>query len=154
MYHTLQAIINVSLCPSKKVLLNYVVIDYSIFLVCITNFASNAQKYSSGKILIEASYTNGFVHIDVIDQGVGIPLDQQSLIFQRGQKSRLNKDLAAGQGIGLHSVASVLNKVGGRVGVSSPHRWEYDDKEGNAGPGSRFWFEMKNESPVKRINNK
>ena len=76
-------------------------------------------------------------------------MDQQSLIFQRGQKSRLNKDLAAGQGIGLHSVSSVLNKAGGRVGVSSPHRWEYDGKEGNAGPGSRFWFEMKNESPVK-----
>ena len=94
---------------SKKDTPEYVVIDYSIFLVCITNFASNAQKYSSGKILIEASYTNGFVHIDVIDQGVGIPLDQQSLIFQRGQKSRLNKDLASGQGIGLHSVASVLN---------------------------------------------
>ena len=133
----------------KKGTPDYVVIDYSVFLVCITNFASNAQKYSSGKILIEASYADGFVHIDVIDQGVGIPLDQQCLIFQRGQKSRLNKDLAAGQGIGLHSVASVLNKVGGRVGVSSPHRWEYDGKEGNAGPGSRFWFEMKNESPVK-----
>merc|ERR1711871_1149880 len=70
----------------------HIVIDYSIFLVCLTNFTSNAQKYSSGKILIEASYANGFLHIDVVDQGGGIPLDQQSIIFQRGQKSRLNKD--------------------------------------------------------------
>jgi signal transduction histidine kinase len=126
----------------------YIVIDYSIFMVCLTNFVSNAQKYSSGKIVIEASYIDGFVHVDVIDQGVGIPFDQQSLIFQRGEKSRLNKDLAKGQGIGLHSVAKVLKQAGGRVGVASPHRWEYD-KEDGAGPGSRFWFEMKDENQKK-----
>ena len=119
----------------------FVYIDYSVFLTCTINLASNAQKYSRGKIILRASYTNRIVTISVIDEGDGIPVDQQQVVFTRGQKSRLNSNGALenvqGEGIGLHSVATLVSSVGGRFGLISP--W-------TNGRGSNFWFELTDES--------
>ena len=68
-----------------------------------------------------------------------MPLDKQCTIFTRGPESRLNaSDLSThGEGIGLHSVATLVHNVGGRFGVISP--WE-------DGKGSNFWFELADEN--------
>ena len=117
----------------------YVCIDYSVFLTCTINFASNAQKYSKAKIVLRASYINRKVTISVIDEGEGVPLEKQNIIFTRGPQSRLNpNDLSThGEGIGLHSVATLVLNVGGRFGLISP--WK-------DGKGSNFWFELLDEN--------
>jgi signal transduction histidine kinase len=118
----------------------FVYIDYSVFLTCIINLASNAQKYSKGTIILRASYTNRNVKIAVIDEGDGIPINQQGIIFTRGQGSRIsvNGSLQGirGEGIGLNSVATLITSVGGKYGVISPWR---------NGKGSNFWFELTDE---------
>ena len=127
---------NVMVDPSVP---KYVCIDYSVFLTCTINFASNAQKYSKGKIVLRASYINRKVTISVIDEGEGVPCDKQHKIFTRGPESRLNSSDVSihGEGIGLHSVATLVYSVGGRFGLISP--WK-------DGSGSNFWFELSDEN--------
>jgi signal transduction histidine kinase len=113
-----------------------IMVDYAVLLTSLSNFASNAQKYSSGEILIIASYLDGVVRLEVIDRGGGVPRDKQAVIFERGEQSRLQKG-KMGQGIGLHSVATIVSKsVGGRLGIISPFFKDADS------PGSCFWFEL------------
>ena len=68
-----------------------------------------------------------------------MPLEKQNIIFTRGAESRLNpNDLSThGEGIGLHSVATLVHSVKGRFGLISP--WK-------DGKGSNFWFELLDEN--------
>lgn len=93
----------------------------------ISNFVNNAFKFTpSGKITVGYMLRDGEVEISVTDTGVGIEEEKQKQIFDRFVK--LNS-FAHGTGLGLSICKSIVEQVGGRIGVNS-----------EPGKGSRFWF--------------
>jgi signal transduction histidine kinase len=90
----------------------------------LRNLVSNAVKYSpeGGEISITARADQDMVSIAITDNGIGIPIDQQDLIFE--PNIRINSDETAGisgSGLGLSVVRSVIELHGGEISVRSTH---------------------------------
>ena len=89
------------------------------------NVIDNAIKYSHEEVKIDiiCESEKGFCKIKVCDNGLGIPLKDQSLIFNRFERSaavgRSGRGGAAGFGLGLNYVQQVMLAHGGRVEVES-----------------------------------
>ena len=96
------------------------------------NLLENAVKYSDAPVDVRVEVSEareGRVQIAIADRGIGIPQRELRKIFQRFY--RVGRDVqrqAAGLGLGLFVVRSLVRRQGGRVVASS---------EG-AGRGSRF----------------
>ena len=79
--------------------------------MALTNLIDNAIKftYPGGDITIKTAPKGGEIFVSVKNDGVGIPEDEQKMIFERlykVDKSRgVNKE---GTGIGLHIVKGML----------------------------------------------
>lgn len=90
----------------------------------IKNLLSNAIKYSpdSGRIKIRAERARigEFVEVSIEDQGMGIPEEYQSRIFDRFFRIENDTHTIKGTGLGLHLVKiSVEKHHGGQVFVQS-----------------------------------
>jgi signal transduction histidine kinase len=84
----------------------------------VTNLLSNAIKYTpeNGSIRISVSDAEKNGVITVVDDGIGIPEPELSLIFERfyrTDQSRSRK--SGGAGIGLAIVKSIVSAHGGTV---------------------------------------
>jgi len=81
------------------------------------NLVSNARKYCDAdapQLTISVSRRGGSVDIDFVDNGSGIPQDQESLIFEKF--SRLSDHSSAGSaGLGLAICREVMARLGGSV---------------------------------------
>lgn len=101
----------------------------------LTNFVSNAVKYSShdGSITLSAALIpENMIKISVTDQGQGISKEDSKLLFER--YSRLEKDRNGsiqGIGLGLYNCKILAEANGGSVGVES-----------ELGVGSEFYFTL------------
>lgn len=89
------------------------------------NLLDNAIKYSREEVKIDiiCESEKGFCKIKVCDNGLGIPLKDQALVFNRFERSaaaaRSDKGGAAGFGLGLNYVQQVMLAHEGRVEVES-----------------------------------
>ncbi len=88
----------------------------------IANLLSNALKYTdeSGSILLSVEKEKDGAKITVTDTGIGIPEEEQGLIFERfyrTDRSRTRK--TGGAGIGLTITKAIVNAHGGRICVES-----------------------------------
>ncbi|RHR83170.1 PAS domain S-box protein [Odoribacter sp. AF15-53] len=93
----------------------------------ISNFVNNAFKFTtSGEIVVRSVLKGKEVEVSVTDTGMGIEPEKQKTIFDRFVK--LNS-FAHGTGLGLSICKSIVEQLGGRIGVES-----------EPGKGSRFWF--------------
>lgn len=98
----------------------------------ISNFISNAIKYSprDSKIEISCEKTDSDVKVSVSDQGVGIKKQELSKLFDRFYRvENNNTQHISGFGIGLYLSAEIIERHGGKIGVDS-----------EVGSGSTFWF--------------
>lgn len=81
------------------------------------NLISNAQKYCDAadpKLQISLSQQDGQISIDFIDNGSGIGISQQSVIFEKF--SRLSDhQRAGGAGLGLAICREIITKLGGTI---------------------------------------
>ncbi|GMA69342.1 two-component sensor histidine kinase [Leuconostoc litchii] len=89
----------------------------------VQNLLTNAIKYNriAGEVWITASKNKQNWQINVRDSGIGIPLNQQSRIFERfyrGDESRQRR-IASGTGLGLAIVNEIVNKHNGEIKVKS-----------------------------------
>jgi CheY-like chemotaxis protein/nitrogen-specific signal transduction histidine kinase len=108
----------------------------------LTNLVSNAVKFTA----------QGFVHVEgrevgragdmatlefaVSDTGIGIPPEQQSLLFKPFSQADSSTTRAyGGTGLGLSIMRSLACLMGGEVGVESV-----------PGRGTRFWFRIRAEA--------
>lgn len=93
----------------------------------ISNFVNNAMKFTSkGSIHVGYELKEGELEFYVKDTGIGIEKEQLPHIFERFVK--LNS-FVPGTGLGLSICQSIVEQLGGRIGVDS-----------EIGKGSRFWF--------------
>jgi signal transduction histidine kinase len=88
----------------------------------LVNLINNAVKYSANEKNLKVSVyrSNGSVHLEVADRGIGIARAEQSKIFEKFY--RVSDPLVhntKGSGLGLSLVRHVVEAHGGRVWVDS-----------------------------------
>lgn len=110
------------------------------------NFLGNSAKFTdSGGITIKARNADtGFVKIEITDTGKGIKKEDLGRLFNKFGRLDTNFSTIAevgGTGLGLYITKSLVEKMGGKVGVTS---------EG-LGKGSTFWFMIPAEDPNSKI---
>lgn len=97
--------------------------DKDNFDKIMLNLISNAIKYSfeNGKITINTSKTRLHdLKIEIIDEGIGIPKDQQKYILKRYFRARnVINSQRPGTGLGLMMVKKMLEKTGGSISFES-----------------------------------
>lgn len=96
--------------------------DIMRFKQIISNLLSNAIKFTkNGFIVLGCIKENkGFIKIYVKDTGIGIPVDAQSLIFERFRQEdgSITRNYG-GSGLGLPISKSLIKLLGGTIGVFS-----------------------------------
>ncbi|WP_298511173.1 two-component regulator propeller domain-containing protein [uncultured Kordia sp.] len=97
--------------------------DIDTFEKIILNLFSNAIKYShdNGHIKIVLAHTNNqHLKIDVIDNGIGIPKDQQKFILNRYYRARnVINSQRPGTGLGLIMIKNLVDKIKGTISFVS-----------------------------------
>lgn len=110
--------------------------DERLLSQVFTNLLTNAMNYtpSGGRIRLCSRTCSGpsgaWVMIDVEDTGMGISVEEQTLLFRRFFRGRASRETRApGTGLGLAICKEILDRHDGRVSVES---------QGKPGRGSRF----------------
>jgi two-component system, OmpR family, phosphate regulon sensor histidine kinase PhoR len=107
-------------------------IDERAIEIAVINLVDNALKYAkdSNSIAIRVKRRGRVVEVSVIDQGVGIPIEDRKQIFERFVRGRGTKQIR-GSGIGLALVKHIAIAHGGDAWV-----------EPGDPTGSRFVFSV------------
>ncbi|HEY3417818.1 MAG TPA: PAS domain-containing protein [Armatimonadota bacterium] len=86
----------------------------------LLDLLGNAQKYSvpDDRILLQAHRQDGKVAIAVIDQGQGIPLEDQPHVFERFYRAEHGRQ-AEGIGLGLYIARLLVEAHGEHIAVES-----------------------------------
>ncbi len=99
-----------------------VIIDFDekILELILSNLIHNAIKYSPeySPIDIQVEHNKKMVTLKIIDQGMGIPKEEQKYIFNRYFRAE-NALLTQGTGIGLNIVKGHLENLGGSIEFTS-----------------------------------
>lgn len=96
--------------------------DENMVKTIFRNLLSNAIKYSyiNGEITLNCYEHNGFVHFEVIDQGVGITQEQvKSLFSMQNSHSTPGTENEPGTGLGLILCKELAEKNMGKIEVES-----------------------------------
>ncbi|MEZ4726372.1 MAG: tetratricopeptide repeat-containing sensor histidine kinase [Caldilineaceae bacterium] len=95
--------------------------DIEIVKRILFNLTVNAIKFSEPDALIKicCEYTAQELIIQVIDQGIGIPANEQNKIFELFYRAS-NVDTRRGLGLGLSIVQKLARTLNGRVTAESP----------------------------------
>ncbi len=111
----------------------------------LTNLADNAVKYSpeGGPVTLRAWRDEDEAHIAVADTGIGIPADQQDLVFERFFQADddTSKRRFGGLGLGLYITRAIVEAHGGRI-WAEPNR--------TAGRGTTFRVRLPLVTPAQR----
>ncbi len=108
----------------------------------IGNLVDNAIKYSDDPVIIKIAVkcSDKYFNISVEDNGIGIPKEEQSKVFEKfyriGKKEYSQK--GKGFGLGLTYVMWVVKAHKGKISLES-----------EVGKGSKFILSLKNERGVK-----
>ncbi|WP_103106897.1 HAMP domain-containing sensor histidine kinase [Brevibacillus reuszeri] len=107
--------------PEKETIIN---IDPGRVLQVLTNLLNNAKQAvgKKGTIKLVLYETDADMRLDVKDDGQGIPLAEQSLVFERFFRGSNKKDKVRGLGLGLSFSRMIAKALGGDLilGESSP----------------------------------
>jgi signal transduction histidine kinase len=99
----------------------------------IINLISNAIKFGfeQGTVTLDSHETRGNqLRLEVTDNGPGIPIDKQKLLFKPFERLD-DKQYIEGTGIGLALTKKLVELMHGRIGVKS-----------EPGSGSTFWIQL------------
>ncbi len=88
----------------------------------VSNLIGNAIKYTpqGGRVLVVLEFDGDAAVFEVIDNGIGIPFDQQGRLFQPFYRAKTKETThIEGTGLGLHLVKSIVQRHAGRMIFSS-----------------------------------
>ncbi len=108
--------------------------DQQLLHLILINLLSNALKYSpeNTTATLHASADNSRIHLEIIDQGIGIPASAKPHLFEAFYRAP-NVGQVKGTGVGLYVTRRCVELLQGTISViSSP------------GEGSRFVVELPN----------
>ncbi|MBX3009987.1 MAG: response regulator [Caldilineaceae bacterium] len=108
--------------------------DYQRLQQVLVNLVGNAIKFSPDRssIQVTAYLANQEIHVQVIDQGPGIPLEALPKLFDKFyQVNGFDRHAYGGTGLGLHISKQIVEAHGGSIGVQS-----------ELGKGSTFYFAL------------
>lgn len=111
----------------------YVSVDPDQLREVLDNLVENAIKYTpSGHVTVDVTGGSGRVTIAIADTGIGIPVEDQSHLFQKFYRVD-NSDTReiGGTGLGLYLSRRLTEVMGGRLWVESAYR-----------QGSTFFLEL------------
>ena len=96
-------------------------IDESLIFNAISNLIDNAIKYSKPGLEIDIVTKNNDknIIISVIDNGIGIPIKEQKMVFERFHRGKEVQDTIKGFGLGLAYVKSIINAHKGKIFLKS-----------------------------------
>jgi len=113
--------------------------DRARILQVIMNVVSNAIKYTpdGGHIIISAGRKDEWVWMEVADNGIGIPKEDRSRIFERFYRvDKARSRESGGTGLGLSIAKEIIDRHAGSITL-------VDKKD----PGSTIRIELKIEGP-------
>ncbi len=111
-YNFIQAVVDVD--PK-----HFVISDRSLLETILQNLIENSIKYrikDKPSLLIETVRHSNCLYLAVIDNGIGIPVDQQNKVFDMFYRASEN---STGSGLGLYVVKSSVEKLNGSVSMKS-----------------------------------
>jgi signal transduction histidine kinase len=100
----------------------------------LVNLLSNAVKHSpeQGPVHIKHEIVDQKLRVEVIDEGIGVPIGQRNHLFRRfAHLDTDNERARQGAGLGLSVVKEIVEAQQGEVGVT-------ERQEG----GTSFWFTL------------
>jgi PAS domain S-box-containing protein len=116
-----------------------VIADRTRLSQILMNYGSNAIKYgrTGGKVQFNVEARENIARISVLDDGIGIALEKQKVIFQPFQRAGQEAGPIEGTGIGLVITKRLAELMHGSVGFESTE-----------GRGSCFWIDL----PLHRLS--
>ena len=111
----------------------YVILDRGRIESILQNLVNNALKYTpdGGAVEVKCSHTDKWWAVDVSDNGIGVPEDDKSRLFEKYYRaSNVGKNIV-GTGLGLSLVKALVEEHHGRISFESEE-----------GKGSRFRVEF------------
>ena len=106
-----------------------------------TNLIGNAIKFTpdNGEVTVKLKVDGNLLHVEVIDTGTGIPVEERQKIFEKFyQRSDIHTRQKGGSGLGLSITKSIVEAHGGRLWVD----------DGEQGKGSNFQFVLPLSGPI------
>ena len=97
-------------------------VDVLRFEQVVTNLVENALKYSPNQAPVNVTLWRepGDARLSVRDEGIGIPSEDQALVFERFHRARNVDDRRfAGMGLGLYIARGIVEQHGGKIWVES-----------------------------------
>ena len=89
----------------------------------VANYVTNAVKYTprGGTIIVRGRTEAGQIVVEVLDNGIGVPPDQQQKLFQEGVRleTEAGGERREGTGLGLWLVKRIVEWHGGSVDMSN-----------------------------------
>jgi len=112
----------------------HIITDPGQLKLVVSNLLDNAIRYSSGvkpgQVELELTEKGKNLFLEIKDNGIGIPQNDQKYIFQKFfRSSNILKRQTEGSGLGLYIAKSIIEKLGGKINFKSQE-----------GVGSTFWL--------------
>ena len=97
-----------------------VFLDFNWTAEAISNVLDNAVKYTpgGGTVRLQIIEYPSYLRLNICDNGIGIPEEEQALIFGRFYRGKQSAGVD-GVGIGLYLTRKIINKQSGYIKVSS-----------------------------------
>lgn len=112
----------ITLRPPQTALTQMIYADPNLISEVFGNLLSNAIKYTpaGGEVSLEVEEAEGMVLIHVIDNGLGVPEEDLSHLFERFYRvGRAEHSMEQGSGLGLSIAKLILERHDGDIWVES-----------------------------------